>query len=448
MAQDRPPNSFLDMPLCVTDRDSSAGPGWARRLPPRCRRSPSALKARGISFGWRPAVSRKRGDRVPLGVNKVGMATLVPLERTPRTEAPSIRKINPERLQSIRVEEFRGDAAEWDRYVRRSVNGTFCHLSGWREIITGVLGHECHYFVARDDSGECQGVLPLARVRSRLFGDYLLSMPFLNYGGPIGTPEAEQQLGRHAQHLAQELKVKLLELRTRHRARSELQTADRKVTVLLPLPASAEALMAKFPGKLRSQIRRPMKEGMEVRFGADQRDAFYAVFARNMRDLGTPVLPRRLFDEIARVFAEEVVFCAVYYQGQPVAAGCGFIWGQEFELTWASSLREHSQRAPNMLLYWGLMQHMIGRGLQRFQFWTLHTRRRHAPFQVAVGRRNRSTALAAMVIDRYRGSSESRPCALPDGDTRLVSHAARHGQHDRPFPGAQPTMMRLRSASS
>jgi FemAB-related protein (PEP-CTERM system-associated) len=305
---------------------------------------------------------------VSLGVNQLGMATLVPLDRTPRTDAPSIRTIEAERQQSIKVEEFRGTAAEWDGYVRRSVNGTFCHLLGWREIIADVLGHECHYLVARDDSGECQGVLPLARVRSRLFGDYLLSMPFLNYGGPIGTPEAEEQLCRHARHLAQAFEVKLLELRTRHRARSELQTADRKVTVLLPLPASADALMARFPAKLRSQIRRPMKEGMEVRVGADQRDAFYAVFARNMRDLGTPVLPRRLFDEIARVFAREVVFCAVYYQGQPVAAGCGLIWGQEFELTWASSLREHNQRAPNMLLYWGLMQHMIGRGLGVFNF--------------------------------------------------------------------------------
>lgn len=322
----------------------------------------------GPSFDLASAVSRKRGDRVPLGVNRVGLAYFVPLERAPAAETPSIPKAKAEELHPIRVEEFRGNAAEWDGYVQGSVDGTFCHLSGWQEIITGVLGHECHYLVARHDSGECQGVLPLARVRSRLFGDYLLSMPFLNYGGPIGTPEAEQQLCRHAQHLAQEFKVKLLELRTRHRARSELQSAARKVTVLLPLPASAEALMAKFPAKLRSQIRRPMKEGMEVRFGADQCDAFYAVFTRNMRDLGTPALPRRFFDELARVFSREVIFCAVYYQGEPVAAGCGFIWREEFELTWASALREHSRRAPNMLLYWGLMEHMIGRRLRVFNF--------------------------------------------------------------------------------
>jgi FemAB-related protein (PEP-CTERM system-associated) len=231
-----------------------------------------------------------------------------------------------------------------------------------------VLGHECHYFIARDGSGACQGLLPMARVRSRVFGDYLLSMPFLNYGGPIGTPEAEQQLTRQARQLAEELRVKLLELRTRHHAHGDLQASARKVTVVLPLPASADALMGQFPAKLRSQIRRPMKEGMEARFGADQRDAFYAVFAHNMRDLGTPVLPRRFFDEIARVFPDEVIFGAVYYQGHPVAAGCGFIWEQEFELTWASSLREHNQRAPNMLLYWELMRHVIGRGVRVFNF--------------------------------------------------------------------------------
>jgi FemAB-related protein (PEP-CTERM system-associated) len=305
---------------------------------------------------------------VPLGVNQADTTTVAALERPLRADAPSVQDSRAHSRRPVWVEEFLGDAKEWDGYVRRFASGTFCHLSGWREIVTDVLGHECHYFVARDDLGECRGVLPLARVRSRLFGDYLLSMPFLNYGGPIGTPEAEQELCRRAEQLARELEVKLLELRTRHEVRGDLQAADRKVTVLLPLPASAEMLMGKFPAKLRSQIRRPMKEGMEARFGADQRDAFYAVFARNMRDLGTPVLSRRFFDEVARIFADEVVFCAVYYRDRPVAAGCGFIWGQELELTWASSLREHSQRAPNMLLYWELMQHAIGRGVRVFNF--------------------------------------------------------------------------------
>lgn len=315
-----------------------------------------ATRRHDLPAGRYSSGSPYKGDYVTLSMRDDGVVAHVPSRRHLEA-APASLSIGTA-----------GDAAEWDRFVRASPNGTFCHLSGWREIISGVLGHECHHLVARDFHGKCRGILPLVRVRSRLFGDHLLSMPFLNYGGPIGTPEAERTLAHHAGDLARESGVRLLELRNRHRISSDLATVSRKVTVLLPLPDSSDSLMARFPAKLRSQIRRPAKEGMEVHVGADQRQSFYKVFARNMRDLGTPVLSRRLFDEIARVFEREVVFSAVYFRGQPVAAGCGFIWGKEFELTWASSLREHSRRAPNMLLYWGLMQHMVGRKVATFNF--------------------------------------------------------------------------------
>jgi hypothetical protein len=66
-----------------------------------------------------------------------------------------------------------------------------------------------------------------------------------------------------------------------------------------------------------------------------------------MRDLGTPVLPRPFFERLYPAFGELVVFGAVYWRGQPVAAGGGFRWHDEFELTWASSLREHNRMAPH-----------------------------------------------------------------------------------------------------
>jgi hypothetical protein len=111
-----------------------------------------------------------------------------------------------------------------------------------------------------------------------------------------------------------------------------------------------------------------MKEAMEVRFGSEQCAAFYEVFARNMRDLGTPVLPERFFASLVRHLSEQVVFGAVYHQGRAVAAGCGLLWQGEFEITWASSLREFNALSPNMLLYWGFMEHVIGRGARLFNF--------------------------------------------------------------------------------
>jgi serine/alanine adding enzyme len=266
------------------------------------------------------------------------------------------------------TEATRDDAAEWDAFVRSRSDSTFCHLFDWRDVMEHVFGHATHYLAARDDAGALAGVLPLVRVRSRIFGDYLVSMPFLNYGGPIGEPEAVALLVTYAQRLARDAGVDLLELRSRKELPGDLAVSHRKITVLLDLPADPEELWEAFKAKVRSQIRRPMKEGMETVIGPDQIAPFYHVFSRHMRDLGTPVLPRAVFDDALQAFPKQMVFAAVYHESGPVAVGAGFVHGDEFEITWASALREYSRSAPNMLLYWSLMEAMSRRGLKTFNF--------------------------------------------------------------------------------
>ena len=259
--------------------------------------------------------------------------------------------------------------AEWDGLVRRTPGWTHFHLWGWREIIERTFGHECVYLEARDDAGTLTGVLPLVFVRSAIFGRYLVSMPFVNYGGPLGTPEAVSALTTAAVAAARERGAKLLELRGRTALPVDLAPSHRKITVLLDLPAgNPDELMRRLPAKLRSQVRRPQKEGVDVRFGLDQVEPFYRVFARHMRDLGTPVQPRRLFDAIASVFPDDSWFACAYLAGQPVAAGCGFRWADEFEITWASALREFNALAPNMLVYWRMMERCVTAGVRTFNF--------------------------------------------------------------------------------
>lgn len=260
------------------------------------------------------------------------------------------------------------DQRLWDVFVRACPESSFCHLWNWRGIMSDVLGHECWYWVALDRDGGWRGVLPLVDVRSRLFGHYLISMPFLNAGGPVGSGEARALLAARAVDEARRRGADLLELRGREPLGVGLRDAHRKITVVLDLPADAEELWRKFPPKLRSQIRKPLKARCEVRFGPMQLDAFYRVFARHMRDLGTPVLPRAFFEAIARGFPERVLFGTVQRDGKPLAVGCGFLWHGGFELTWAAALRNHQAEAPNMLLYWSFMQQAIARGITRFDF--------------------------------------------------------------------------------
>ena len=297
----------------------------------------------------------------------------------------------PDGLQITRREP---DPQEWDAFVEGAEGSSYCHLSGWFTAMADGLGHRPIPLQARNGTGQLKGVLPLVRVQSRLFGDYLVSMPFLNYGGPLGSVEARALLTREALELARGWGVDLLELRCRspRQLTSLFQSAEdvqgeeetlmkdgdsghaltvtgRKVSVVLPLPDDPKTLWTDgLRSKVRSQVRRPMKEGLEARFGIDQIGAFYHVFAANMRDLGTPVLPRRLFDALPVAFGDRVRFCVVVRNGEPVAAGCGFRSGTEFEITWASSLREHSRVAPNMLLYWSMMERAIQSGERHFNF--------------------------------------------------------------------------------
>jgi serine/alanine adding enzyme len=232
-----------------------------------------------------------------------------------------------------------------------------------------VFGHESVYLGARDAAGRLVGVLPLVRVRSVVFGHYLVSMPFLNYGGPVGSPEAIAALAAHAEELARRDRVKLLELRSRIALPVTLPVSLRKITVVLDIPSGgAPALWKQLDAKVRSQVRRPQKEGVTVRFGADQVGAFYSVFAHHMRDLGTPAQPRRLFEAIASAFGDDAWFGCAYLGDEPIAGGCGFRWGREFEMTWASALNAHKKVAANMLLYWAFMERAADAGLTVFNF--------------------------------------------------------------------------------
>jgi len=270
---------------------------------------------------------------------------------------------------ALHVVRFNGADAEWDAFIERAEGSTFAHRAGWRGVMTDVLRHECIYLIAMDNTGTWRGVLPLVRVRSML-GHYIVSMPFLNDGGPLGDAAARAQLVAYAVDEARRSGASLLELRSRTPMEGTLPSTYRKVTAHLPLPESVELLWAEtFRAKLRSQIRRPTKEGMVARSGPGELVAFYDVFARNMRDLGTPVLPRALFEHIANTFGDSVLFTAVYTRdGVPAATGCSLIWRDEVEIVWASSLREYNRLSPNMLLYARTMEESIARGAHLFNF--------------------------------------------------------------------------------
>ncbi len=268
------------------------------------------------------------------------------------------------------VEEASSSRAEWDEYVMGHPQATGYHLMAWRLIIEGVFGHRTFYLTSKDRLGRIRGVLPLVCLSSRLFGRFLVSLPFVNYGGVLADDDASRDaLLARAVELAKKFSADHIELR--HGQLSGLQWPDKqhKVSMRLQLPDAFDALWSKFPAKLRSQIRRAEKEGMAFRLGRDDvLEDFYSVFSRNMRDLGTPVYGKAFFSEILKSFPDSSRIGVVYLKDRPIAAGFLYAFRRVLEIPWASSDRRYNRLAPNMLLYSAALKYGCEQGFRIFDF--------------------------------------------------------------------------------
>jgi FemAB-related protein (PEP-CTERM system-associated) len=261
-------------------------------------------------------------------------------------------------------------AEEWRRCVDASEQAELYHDYRWRLLIEEIFGHECHYLVVRDSSRAIRGLVPLVRLRSLLFGDFLVSVPYFNYGGILADSQAaERVLTEAVAAHGRTLGVSHVELRHRAGRSLEWPARDDKVAMTLELPAEESALLKSFGSKLRAQIKRPQKAGATCRSGGlELLDDFFAVFARNMRDLGTPVYPRRFFARILELFPKQARIIVVDLRGEPVAAGLALQHRATIEIPWASSLRKANPEGVNMLLYWAVLRYAIASGCRRFDF--------------------------------------------------------------------------------
>lgn len=262
------------------------------------------------------------------------------------------------------------DAREWDAFVARRPGASVYHRYAWRGFLGSACGCETHYLIARDGAGRVAGVLPLARLRSALFGDFLVSMPYFNYGGPVSENSvAERVLLGRAIDLARDLRTDHMELRETSPRTAEWSVRTDKVAMILALDSTCDAQFASFPAKLRSQVRRPEREGATVeRGGADLLPKFYGVFSRNMRDLGTPVYGRSFFRGVLDLLGPNAEIIVVSVNGQAAAAGLLVHSPGRTEIPWASSLREYNRFGVNMLMYWEALKSAIVRGSQIFDF--------------------------------------------------------------------------------
>jgi FemAB-related protein (PEP-CTERM system-associated) len=264
------------------------------------------------------------------------------------------------------IEAGDGSQADWDAFVGAHPDASGYHRWSWRRVVRYSFGHECTYLMAQSKD-RIVGVLPLVYIDSLLFGRTLTSLPFLNYGGVVAdSVDVGKGLVNEAVAIARTRGCRHVELRHIARRFDDLPCKQHKVTMRLEL---SPGLWERLDRKVRNQIRKAEKSQLQVVRGKDELlSEFYQVFARNMRDLGTPVYARRFFAEILNAFPQHAHVVVVRLGDRPVAAGLTYRTGDVIEIPWASSVRDYNSLCPNHLLYWHALQAAIAEGCTTFDF--------------------------------------------------------------------------------
>jgi len=259
----------------------------------------------------------------------------------------------------------------WNAYLQERGVVALSRHPVWLSILQDGLGHT-PYCLEAFDGDQTRGLLPLAFMRSWLFGRFLVSLPFLNTSGVTADDESiARLLIGEAVQLADSLNVKYLELR-HERPVSHPAFTDKvngKVHMRLSLPRTPGQLWDGFDSRVRNQVRKAQKNSLTSAWGGEELlPEFYDIFSRNMRDLGTPVYPQGLFRAVLRHLPGSTEICVVRQERKAIAAGLLLHGRGVTEVPSASSLRRYNSTNANMLLYWNLLQRSIERGQGVFDF--------------------------------------------------------------------------------
>lgn len=266
-----------------------------------------------------------------------------------------------------------GDARECarlDAYVREHPASELFHRPAWSQAVEAGCGQKSHYLVAEGPGGRLAGCLPLTHVRSMLFGNALVSAGFGTGGGVLADDRAaaDALLGA-AEALADRLGCATLELRGGPIPRGYRIVDDVYAGFAIPLSCS-EAAIVKAIGRRKYDVRRGQKAGLEARFGRQPSDVadLFRVLGESMRNLGSPVFPRRLFAAMLERFGEEADILIVHRGGRPVAGLFNLYFRDTILPFWGGGTREARSCSANDFLYFEAMCHASRLGFTRFDF--------------------------------------------------------------------------------
>lgn len=262
----------------------------------------------------------------------------------------------------------------WDGYVNGNETATFFHRSGWKSVLERAFGHRTHFLYAEEE-GAIVGILPLAEIKSALFGHSLSSLPFCVYGGIVAdTHEAATVLRSEACRLASELKVGALELRNNQPSDADWPVKELYYTFRKAFGPDDEANLMAIPNRQRAMIRKGIKEELQSEWDSNTHDGkntnrLYRVYSESVRNLGTPVFSAKYLQILQEIFADDCSVLMITHEGRDVAGVMNFYFREEvLPYYGGSTAMARTIKGVNHFMYWELMRRSAAQGYRLFDF--------------------------------------------------------------------------------
>jgi FemAB-related protein (PEP-CTERM system-associated) len=269
---------------------------------------------------------------------------------------------------TVRVRELQSaDFSRWDKFVAGCPEATFFHRAGWKTVIERAFGHRTKFLYA-EAGGRIEGVLPLAEVKSILFGHALVSLPFCVYGGVAASSErARRVLDEAAGALAEEWRVDHLEYRSLTPHHPEWAHTDLYVTFRKAIDPDVERNLNGIPRKQRAMVRKGIKAGLKSEIDEDV-ERFFDAYSQSVHRLGTPVFSKRYFQVLREVFGPDCEMLTVTLESVLVASVMSFYFRDEVLPYYGGGTERARDVAGNDFMYWELMRRACERGIRVFDY--------------------------------------------------------------------------------
>ncbi len=259
------------------------------------------------------------------------------------------------------------DYSRWNHYVDNHENATFFHKAEWQSVLQQAFKHKTHFLYAQDGE-KITGILPLAQVKSWLFGHSLVSTPFCVYGGVVAdNTETETALVQKACELAKELQVDYLELRNRERKNPDWPCKNLYYNFRREIAEDDESNLKAIPRKQRAMVRKSLDLGLETQMD-ESINRFYTAYSTSVRNLGTPVFSKRYFKTLHRVFADSSDILTISREGELVASVMSFYYKNEVLPYYGGGTDLARTLKGNDHMYWQLMCHAAKKGARLFDY--------------------------------------------------------------------------------